>query len=160
MLLLLLWGLSSCELLSQGLSYLRKAMLLSLGLLGGANSTVLVCSINTLLTYLQVNSSLLFTSHDTIAYTQLQCAEIAEYRPQKVISKDVFTKGTTYLKKQFSPTFISGKFIFSNDYVSCLCQLIHITEGTNNSYKNVYKNLMPLQLIKNIGPKELKYQLS
>ena len=40
-------------------------MLLSLGLLGGANSTLLVSSINTLLTYLQVNSSLVFTSHDT-----------------------------------------------------------------------------------------------
>ena len=36
-------------------------------LLGGANSTLLVSPINTLLTYLQVNSSLVFTSHDTIA---------------------------------------------------------------------------------------------
>ena len=46
---------------------LRTAMLLLLGLLGGANSTLLVSSINTLLTYLQVNSSLLFTSNNTIA---------------------------------------------------------------------------------------------
>ena len=46
---------------------LRTAMLLLLGLLGGANSTLLVSSINTLLTYLQVNSSLLFTSNGTIA---------------------------------------------------------------------------------------------
>ena len=50
---------------------LRKAMLLLLGLLGGANSTMLVSSINTLLTYLQVNSSLLFTSNNTIAYIVL-----------------------------------------------------------------------------------------
>ena len=47
---------------------LCTAMLLLLGLLGGANSTLLVSSINNLLTYLQVNSSLLFTSNDTIAY--------------------------------------------------------------------------------------------
>ena len=47
---------------------LRKAMLLLLGLLGGANSTLLVSSINTLLTYLQVNSTLLFTSNDTIVF--------------------------------------------------------------------------------------------
>ena len=46
---------------------LVKAMLLLLGLLGGANSTLLVSSLNTLLTYLQVNSSLLLTSNDTIA---------------------------------------------------------------------------------------------
>ena len=46
-------------------------MLLLLGLLGGANSTLLVSSINTLLTYLQVNSSLLFTSNDTIASIQI-----------------------------------------------------------------------------------------
>ena len=45
---------------------LCMAMLLLLGLLGGANSTLLVSSINTLLTYLQVNSSLLFTSNDTL----------------------------------------------------------------------------------------------
>ena len=70
MLLLLLWGVSSCELLSLGLAYLRKAMLLLLGLLGGANSTLLVNSINTLLTYLQDNSSLVFTNHDTIAFIQ------------------------------------------------------------------------------------------
>ena len=44
-----------------GSSYLRKAMLLLLGLLGGANSTLLVSSINTSLEYLQVNSSLVFT---------------------------------------------------------------------------------------------------
>ena len=43
-------------------------MLLLLGLLGGADSTLLVSSINTLLTYLQVNSSLLFTSNDTLAF--------------------------------------------------------------------------------------------
>ena len=43
-------------------------MLLLLGLLGGANSTLSVSSINTLLTYLQVNSSLLFTSNDTKAF--------------------------------------------------------------------------------------------
>ena len=43
-------------------------MLLLLGLSGGANSTLLVSSINILLTYLQVNSSLLLTSSDTIAY--------------------------------------------------------------------------------------------
>ena len=43
-------------------------MLLLLGLLGGAISTLLVSSINTLQTYLQVNSSLLFTSNDTKAY--------------------------------------------------------------------------------------------
>ena len=52
-------------------------MLLFLGLLGGPNSTLLVSSINTLLTvvsigtnpsFKQVNSSLVFTSHDTIAY--------------------------------------------------------------------------------------------
>ena len=47
---------------------LRKAKLLLLRLLGGGNSTLLVSSINTLLTYLQVNSSLVFTSHDTIAF--------------------------------------------------------------------------------------------
>ena len=47
---------------------LRTAMLLLLGLLAGANSTMLVSSINTLLTYLQVNSSLFFTSYDTTAY--------------------------------------------------------------------------------------------
>ena len=41
-------------------------MLLLLGLLGGANSTLLVSSINTLLTYLQVNTSLLFTSNGTM----------------------------------------------------------------------------------------------
>ena len=41
-----------------------KAMLLLLGLLGWANSTLLASSINTSLTYLQVNSSLLFTSND------------------------------------------------------------------------------------------------
>ena len=46
---------------------LHKAMLLFLELLGGANSTLLDSSINTLLTYLQVNSSLVFTSHNTIA---------------------------------------------------------------------------------------------
>ena len=46
---------------------LRKAMLLLLGLLGGANATLLINSINTLLTYFQANSSLLFTSNDTIA---------------------------------------------------------------------------------------------
>ena len=44
------------------------AMLLLLGLSGGANSTLLVSSINTLLTYLQVNSTLLFTSNDTIVF--------------------------------------------------------------------------------------------
>ena len=43
-------------------------MLLLLGLLGGANSTLLVSSINTLPSYLQVNSCLLFTSNDTIAF--------------------------------------------------------------------------------------------
>ena len=42
-------------------------MLLLLGLLGGANSILLVSSINTLLTYLQVKSSLLFTSNNTFA---------------------------------------------------------------------------------------------
>ena len=46
---------------------LGQAMLLLLGLLGGANSTLLVSSSNTLLTYLQVNSSLLLTINDTIA---------------------------------------------------------------------------------------------
>ena len=46
---------------------LVKAMLLLLGLLGGANSTLLVSSTNTQLTYLQFNSSLLLTSNDTIA---------------------------------------------------------------------------------------------
>ena len=46
---------------------LRKAMLLFLGLLGGANSTLLVSSISTLLTYLKLNSSLVFTSHNNIA---------------------------------------------------------------------------------------------
>ena len=50
---------------------LRKAMLLFLGLLGGANSTLLVSSINTLLTYLLINSSLVFTSHNTIALLDL-----------------------------------------------------------------------------------------
>ena len=39
---------------------LRTAMLLLLGLLGRANSTLLVSSINTLPTCVQVNSSLLF----------------------------------------------------------------------------------------------------
>ena len=47
-------------------------MLLLLGLLGGAHSTLLVSSINTLLAYLQVNSSLLLTSSDTIAYITLR----------------------------------------------------------------------------------------
>ena len=47
------------------------AMLLLLGLIGGANSTLLVSSINTLLIYLQVNSSLLFKSNDTIAFIYL-----------------------------------------------------------------------------------------
>ena len=47
---------------------LHTALLLLLGLLGEANSTLLASSINTLLTYLQVNSSILFTSIDTIAY--------------------------------------------------------------------------------------------
>ena len=36
--------------------------------LGGANLTLLVSSKNTLLPYLQVNSSLVFTSNDTIAF--------------------------------------------------------------------------------------------
>ena len=48
-------------------SYVAVAMLLLLGLIGGANSTMLVSSINNLLNLLQVNSNLLFTSHDTIA---------------------------------------------------------------------------------------------
>ena len=43
-------------------------MLLLLALLVGANSIFLVHSIINLLTYLQVNSSLVFTSHNTIAY--------------------------------------------------------------------------------------------
>ena len=47
---------------------LCKAMLLLLGLLGGVNSTLLVSSVNTLLTYSQVNSSLLVTSNNTIAF--------------------------------------------------------------------------------------------
>ena len=50
---------------------LRKAMLLLLGLLGGANSILLVSSINTLLTYLQVKSSLVFTSNYAIAFMNI-----------------------------------------------------------------------------------------
>ena len=46
---------------------MRTAMLLLQVLLGGSNATLLVSSINTLLTYLQVNFSLLFTSNNTIA---------------------------------------------------------------------------------------------
>ena len=71
MLLLLLWGVSSCERTHLGMlicAKLRMAMLLLLGLLGGANTNLLVSSINTLLTYSQVNSSLLFTSNETIAF--------------------------------------------------------------------------------------------
>ena len=70
MLLLLVLGVSSYERMHLGVltpTKLREAMLLLLGLLGGANSTLLVSSINTLLPYLQVNSSLLFTSNDTPA---------------------------------------------------------------------------------------------
>ena len=47
--------------------YLALIHHMKLELLGGANSTLLVSLINTLLTYLQVNSSLLFASNDTIA---------------------------------------------------------------------------------------------
>ena len=54
MLLLLLWGVSPCELLLLWPSYLRKAILLFLGLISGANSILFVSSINILLTYLQV----------------------------------------------------------------------------------------------------------
>ena len=55
---------------------LCRAMLLLLGLTDGANSTMLVSSINTLLNFLQVNSSLLFTSHDTLAYIALKTDQL------------------------------------------------------------------------------------
>ena len=47
--------------------HLGTAVLLLLGLLGGADLTLLVSSINALLSYLQVDPNLLFTSNDTIA---------------------------------------------------------------------------------------------
>ena len=60
--------------------YLRKAKLLLLRLLGGANSKLLVSSINT---YLQVNSSLVFTSHDAIA-RKSQCDDKYFWHSQKI----------------------------------------------------------------------------
>ena len=73
---------------------LRTAMLLLLGLLGGANSTLLVSSINTLLTYLQVNSSLLFTSNDTIAYIEprLVVIELVQRSKMRVPKKQCLMK--------------------------------------------------------------------
>ena len=75
---------------------LRMAMLLLLGLLGGANSTLLVSSINTLLTYLQVNSSLLFTSNDTIAFMNASLSQAFKLNATEVsLIMDLFRISST-----------------------------------------------------------------